>query len=68
MNWAVAVFGAMLLVAIGFWFTKGKRAYLRTDGALGEVFRAAQLESLVQEFVKVIQYSKFPLRFNVTFN
>lgn len=49
MNWVVAVFGAMLLVAIGFWFTKGKHAYLRTDGALGEVFRAAQLESLVQE-------------------
>lgn len=41
MNWAIAVFGAMLLVAIGFWFTKGKRTYLRTDGALGEVFRAA---------------------------
>jgi amino acid transporter len=44
MNWAIAVFGAMLLIAIAFWFIKGNRTYLRTDGALGEVFRAAQLE------------------------
>lgn len=46
MNWAIAVFGAMLLVAIGFWFTKGKRTYLQTEGALGEVLRAARLEIL----------------------
>lgn len=46
MNWAIAVFGAMLIVAVGFWFTKGKRTYLRTDAALGEIFRAAQLEVL----------------------
>jgi hypothetical protein len=44
MNWAIAVFGAMLLIAIAFWFTKGKGTYMRTDRALGEVFRAAQLE------------------------
>jgi choline transport protein len=46
MNWAIVVFGAMLVVAISFWFTKGNRTYLRTDGALGEMFRAAQLEAL----------------------
>ncbi|KAJ5456096.1 uncharacterized protein N7458_003679 [Penicillium daleae] len=46
MNWAIVVFGAMLVFAISFWFTKGNRTYLRTDGALGEMFRAAQLEAL----------------------
>jgi hypothetical protein len=46
MNWAIVVFGAMLVVAVGFWFSKGKGSYLRTDGAMGEIFRAAQLEIL----------------------
>lgn len=45
MNYAIAVFGIMLVVAIGFWFSKGKRTYLRTEGALGEILRATQLET-----------------------
>lgn len=44
MNYAIAVFGAVLVVSIGFWFMKGKRTYLRTDWALGERFRAEQLD------------------------
>lgn len=34
MNWAIAVFGVMLVIAIGFWFLKGKTSYLRTDNSL----------------------------------
>lgn len=45
MNYAIAVFGVMLIIALGFWFFKGKRTYLKTDGAMLEIFRAAQLES-----------------------
>lgn len=42
MNYAVAVFGVTLVVAIGFWFIKGLRTYLRTDAALIETGRAAR--------------------------
>ena len=33
MNWAIAVFGVMLVVSIGFWFIQGHRTYLRVDSA-----------------------------------
>lgn len=33
MNWAIAVFGVMLVIAIGFWFVQGYRSYLQTDTA-----------------------------------
>ena len=33
MNWAIAVFGVMLVIAIGFWFVQGHRSYLQTDTA-----------------------------------
>ena len=45
MNYAIAVFGVMLIVSVVFWLFKGKRTYLQTDGAMLEIFRAAQLES-----------------------
>ena len=45
MNYAIAVFGIMVLIAIGFWFFNGRHSYLRTDGALVEMNRAAQLEA-----------------------
>lgn len=45
MNYAVAVFGVTLVVAVSFWFTKGKRTYLKTDAALGEIFRAARVQA-----------------------
>ena len=33
MNWAIAVFGVMLVIAIGFWVAQGNRSYLQTDTA-----------------------------------
>jgi amino acid transporter len=33
MNWAIAVFGIMLVIAIGFWFIQGHRTYLQTETA-----------------------------------
>ncbi|KIW10525.1 hypothetical protein PV08_11489 [Exophiala spinifera] len=34
MNWAIAVFGVMLVIALGFWFVQGQRSYLRTEEAM----------------------------------
>ncbi|KAJ9629105.1 uncharacterized protein PV06_02177 [Exophiala oligosperma] len=34
MNWAIAVFGVMLVIALGFWFVQGRRSYLRTEEAM----------------------------------
>jgi len=34
MNWAIAVFGVMLIIAIAFWFVQGNRSYLRTENAM----------------------------------
>ncbi|KFY97451.1 hypothetical protein V500_02061 [Pseudogymnoascus sp. VKM F-4518 (FW-2643)] len=45
MNYAIAVFGVMLIISVMFWFFKGKRTYLQTDEAMLEVFRATQLEN-----------------------
>lgn len=33
MNWAIAVFGVMLVIALGFWAVQGNRTYLRTEEA-----------------------------------
>ena len=48
MNWAIAVFGFMLVVAVIFWFCKGKRTFMETAGAALEVARARQFESDLQ--------------------
>uniref|UniRef100_A0A060TJW4 ARAD1D49984p n=1 Tax=Blastobotrys adeninivorans TaxID=409370 RepID=A0A060TJW4_BLAAD len=45
MNYAIAVFGVMLVVAIGFWFTKGRNTYLMTDDAIAQMLQAQQLEN-----------------------
>lgn len=37
MNWAIAVFEIMLVIAIGSWFTQGRRSYLRTEDPLFRV-------------------------------
>jgi len=37
MNWAIAVFGVMLVIAIGFWFVQGHRSYLRTNNTTAMV-------------------------------
>jgi amino acid transporter len=34
MNYAIAVFWVMLIISIVFWLFKGKRTYLKTDGAV----------------------------------
>jgi amino acid transporter len=44
MNWAIAVFGVMLLVAIGFWFTTGKGTYLKNDESAMRIELARRLE------------------------
>ncbi|KAL4932377.1 putative amino acid permease family protein [Aspergillus undulatus] len=45
MNYAIAVFGVMLVVAVGFWVFRGKRTYLRTDDALAQMIFARRLEA-----------------------
>jgi amino acid transporter len=45
MNYAIGVFGVMLIISLIFWFFKGKRTYLKTNEAMVEVFRATQLEN-----------------------
>lgn len=42
MNWAIAVFGVMLIISIGFWFLQGNRSYLRTNDAMFEVISGEQ--------------------------
>lgn len=34
MNWAIAVFGVMLVIAVGFWFIQGRKSYLRTEESM----------------------------------
>lgn len=45
MNYAIAVFGVMLVVALGFWFVTGKRTYLRTDDAAMRIEMARRVEA-----------------------
>lgn len=44
MNWAIAVFGVMLIISLAFWFLKGRKTYLQTDEAQIEMIRARELE------------------------
>ncbi|KAF2994986.1 hypothetical protein E8E13_003871 [Curvularia kusanoi] len=44
MNWAIAVFGIMLLIAIGFWFLQGRRSYLRTEDTLVRIVSGQAVE------------------------
>jgi amino acid transporter len=44
MNYAIAVFGVMMVVATIFWFIKGQYSYLQTDEALLEILQAQYLE------------------------
>lgn len=45
MNYAIAVFGVMLVIALITWFVKGSKTYLKTDEAMMEAARAIQLEN-----------------------
>lgn len=44
MNYAIAVFGVMLVVSVGFWFVRGKRAYLQTTEAKERIIEAIRGE------------------------
>jgi len=43
MNYAIGVLGLMLVVSVIFWCVKGKKTYLKTDGAMSEIIRAQHL-------------------------
>lgn len=51
MNYAIAVFAVMLVVSIGFWFTKGRVAYMRTTESAKAVYEAQKREMIVHEGV-----------------
>ncbi|KAJ5469321.1 hypothetical protein N7539_008939 [Penicillium diatomitis] len=44
MNYAIAVFGVMLVIAIAFWFIRGSRRYLQTEDAIAQMYYAQHLE------------------------
>lgn len=44
MNYAIAVFGIMLVIALGFWFIAGRKTYLMTDDAAMRIEMARRLE------------------------
>lgn len=44
MNYAIAVFGVMLIISLAFWFIKGSKTYLQTNEAQIEMLRARELE------------------------
>jgi choline transport protein len=45
MNYAIAVFGVMLVIAVAFWFVKGRHTYMRSDEAAGRMHEARRLET-----------------------
>lgn len=45
MNYAIAVFGVMLVIAIAFWFIRGSRTYLQTEDAIAQMVYAQHLEN-----------------------
>lgn len=48
MNYAIAVFGVMMVIATGFWFVRGRADYLQTTGAVERIIYA-QAEMGLQE-------------------
>lgn len=44
MNWAIAVFGVMLVVTLTFWVVKGRNSYLQTTEAMERVIYARHAE------------------------
>jgi amino acid transporter len=44
MNYAIAVFGIMIVIALFSWFVKGRKMYLKTEDAILEIFKAEQAE------------------------
>lgn len=52
MNYAIAVFAVVLVVSMGFWVVKGRKAYMQTDDAAARVAEARQREILIHEGIK----------------
>lgn len=44
MNFAIAVFGVMLVIAFAFWFIQGNRTYLQTEDSIASMVYAHHLE------------------------
>lgn len=44
MNYAIAVFGIMMIIALSFWFIKGRHTYLHTSEAKERVMHAIRAE------------------------
>ncbi|KAJ6022705.1 uncharacterized protein N7446_013056 [Penicillium canescens] len=44
MNFAIAVFGVMLIIALAFWFIQGSRTYLQTEDSIASMVYAHHLE------------------------
>lgn len=45
MNYAIAVFGVMLVIALAFWFIQGNHTYLQTEDSIAQMFYAQHLEN-----------------------
>ncbi|KAK5115270.1 hypothetical protein LTR62_001470 [Meristemomyces frigidus] len=45
MNYAIAVFGVMLVAAVGFWFVKGKQSFLRSEDSAWRIETARHIEA-----------------------
>ncbi|KAJ5691912.1 hypothetical protein N7462_001335 [Penicillium macrosclerotiorum] len=45
MNYAIAVFGVMLVISLAFWFIKGSKTYLQTEDAIAQMVYAQHLEN-----------------------
>ncbi|KAG9720099.1 amino acid transporter, partial [Aureobasidium melanogenum] len=55
MNYAIAVFGVMLIVSIAFWVIKGRKTYLKVEPSEGVVLDALHLED---SYVEVPESSR----------
>ncbi|KAK0386881.1 hypothetical protein NLU13_5194 [Sarocladium strictum] len=55
MNYAIAVFGVMLVVSVIFWFAQGRSTYLETDAAAHHARMAQQQEWTTDEGILVGQ-------------
>lgn len=53
MNYAIAVFGVMLVIAITFWFVQGNRTYLNTEDAIAQMVMAQRME--IEQPVEVME-------------
>ncbi|KAK5791743.1 hypothetical protein VI817_007052 [Penicillium citrinum] len=47
MNYAIAVFGVMLIIALSFWIFKGHKSYLRSEDAMNAIINARYEEEMV---------------------